>query len=329
MNLEEMTPYLKVYDFLTDELGIKRIRKIGNDYAMVCPNPNHIDKVTSCFFNPQLLIYHCFGCHAKGNIVTLIKHYKKFKYYREAFQYLKNYLGLDDENYVADYVHSREDTEEETTYQLSSFYRRDWNNAPEEMKQYAINRRFNLELFSKYFIGYNLNLNSVTLPIIHDKKIVNIGERFLNPTVEESKIKYKKGSKLSNCLWGIQNGFKKERPYFAEGVFDAIRLIEAGYNAFALLSNQLPDEKIRIIQEVFPGEELTIVPDNDQGGRDMINNWRVMLNSSIVNVMLITGAKDADEATPSQLRDMKKIKLIDYIMPTATNNGWVCNTINR
>lgn len=279
--LEELN--LRIYSFNSDSIKIE------------CPNPLHVDAHPSCFFHPESMIWHCFGCHNKGTIIDIVENYKDISR-DEAKEYLNGLLGTVS-NISCEKYKERFNENDMPTFQLSSMYRRDFENAGHDILDFIRRRRFNLLLFDRYGIGYNRTLNSLTLPVVYKNKIINIGERFIDPKDikrEGTKIKYKSDTPLSKCVWGVFENYNNVDPFFTEGIFDAIRMREAGYNAYALLSNQLSEAKLRFLNEHFRGE-WTIVPDNDDGGIAMITAWKRQLHNSDVMIVDIRGYKDVDE----------------------------------
>jgi len=330
IDLEQIALHIDCERLLVDGLGMKYIRKIGKEYRIECPNPLHVDKHPSCSLSTEKLIYHCFGCDAKGTIIDLISILKDMKRDR-AEDYLLEFAGLGNDNMVAEIVHNREYERKINNYKLSYNYSLDWSNADKCIMEFVTRRKFDLQLFKKYYIGYNNSLRSITIPIIHGKSIVNIGERFIFPIDPSIKIMYKKGSSLDDCIWGLMDDYSKDEPYFTEGVFDAIRMRQAGYNAFAVLNNQLSEKKISLILEWFGLDLIRIVPDNDNGGKMMIDNWKKMLNYTDVNVVEVKEYKDVDEMPLNEIPQMvdKQRDLKDIVCPNPEKEEFVCVNLNE
>lgn len=329
--LEQIAIYLDSYTFLRDVLQIRHVRKLGHEITMECPNPFHVDKNPSCSLNPIWLIWHCFGCHAKGTILDLIRTKLECDDNDEARDFLIHHVGLDKSERVSEIVVSKAFDDGSRKYELSYHYDRDFKNANADILAFVQRRNFNLDLFKKYYIGFNNNLNSITLPVIHSQRIVNIGERFVFPSDPARKIMYKKGSRMAYCLWGLFDGYSQDDPVFTEGIFDSTRNIEAGMNSFALLSNQLPRDKIKLILDHFPNaKSFTICPDNDAGGKEMINAWIPMLHYKEIYVMDVSPYKDSDEAPIDILRKsyINRVRLRDKIF-TSTPKDYVCSDIRR
>jgi DNA primase len=88
----------------------------------------------------------------------------------------------------------------------------------------------------------------------------------------EDRWLYPLKSLLSRSIWPL-NLPVDGTPIFVEGCPDALRLREYGYNAYAVLGNQLGDTKLDLIRDVFRRHDtLIVIPDNDNGG-DILLEW--------------------------------------------------------
>ena len=45
------------------------LRKSGNQYVGVCPNPAHADTDPSLHITPKKQVFHCFGCGSGGTVI--------------------------------------------------------------------------------------------------------------------------------------------------------------------------------------------------------------------------------------------------------------------
>jgi len=330
LNFEVLSESIDIADYLFSDLGVRYHGKSGKNYVIDCPNPMHLDKNPSCFFDPEKLIWHCFGCRESGTIIDLVQRYRDISR-MDAREELISLMGMGVDQVSKSFKKRFEDTKKMTEYNLSTEYRRDWVNARTEILQMVKRRRFNLLLFDKFFIGFNNFKITITMPIVYRKKIINIGERYVLGT-GKSKIKYLPRVSPDYCVWGMfTDDYDPNDPHLTEGIFDAIRLREAGFNAYALLSNQLSENKMRFIYNHFCGE-FTVWPDNDKGGELLVEDWKKVLHFSDVKIARLEKSKDPDEASVSELKETytnrKSLRkeIYDFNMKVKEE---VCNTINR
>lgn len=67
----------------------------GSDSIVIkCPNPNHTDKNPSCRVSRKNKIFHCFSCHAKGDIIELVKMATGNRDHGKALEYIAGVCGL-------------------------------------------------------------------------------------------------------------------------------------------------------------------------------------------------------------------------------------------
>ncbi|NOX66793.1 MAG: DNA primase [Chlorobi bacterium] len=71
--------------------GYVQLRKRGKNYIGLCPF--HSEKTPSFTVSPDKQIYHCFGCHAGGNVFKFLMDYKNISFV-ESVQEIADYLGI-------------------------------------------------------------------------------------------------------------------------------------------------------------------------------------------------------------------------------------------
>ncbi len=69
-----------------------KLTKKGNSYMGLCPF--HNEKTPSFSVSPSAQLYHCFGCHASGSVITFVMTYENFTF-SEALQFLANRAGIE------------------------------------------------------------------------------------------------------------------------------------------------------------------------------------------------------------------------------------------
>lgn len=68
-----------------------RLKRSGSTYMGLCPF--HGEKTPSFSVNPSMQIFHCFGCGAKGNVLTFVMEYENYSF-PEAVEYLAERAGI-------------------------------------------------------------------------------------------------------------------------------------------------------------------------------------------------------------------------------------------
>lgn len=70
-----------------------QLKSTGSGLMGRCPFPDHQEKTPSFSVSDTKQVYHCFGCHKKGNIFTFLKDYSGMNF-PEAVEHLANRAGI-------------------------------------------------------------------------------------------------------------------------------------------------------------------------------------------------------------------------------------------
>lgn len=71
-----------------EHIGLKRV---GRQWQGLCPF--HAEKTPSFYLNPELKLYHCWGCDAKGDIITFVRELRQLDF-AEAVEWLAGKFGV-------------------------------------------------------------------------------------------------------------------------------------------------------------------------------------------------------------------------------------------
>lgn len=86
--VEEIKNKIDIVDVISEYVDLK---KAGTNYKGVCPF--HSEKTPSFMVNPELQIYKCFGCDAKGDVFTFLEEYEGMEFY-ESLKFLAEKTGV-------------------------------------------------------------------------------------------------------------------------------------------------------------------------------------------------------------------------------------------
>ncbi len=109
--IEEIRRSADVVDIIS---GYVQLKKHGKNFFGVCPF--HQEKTPSFSVSPDKQIFHCFGCHAGGNVFRFLMDYKSISFV-EAVQEVGEIVGIpinQDANY-----NPEEQSEQEKAYDLN------------------------------------------------------------------------------------------------------------------------------------------------------------------------------------------------------------------
>lgn len=150
--IEEIREATDIVDLIS---GYVTLKKKGQNYFGLCPF--HQEKTASFSVNAAKQIFHCFGCHAGGNVFTFLMRHEGLSF-PEAAQFLARRAGIALELQEQDETVVRET---ETLYFLNesatTFFRRNLAAAQgEEGRAYLQQRGIPQEIIERFELGYAL-----------------------------------------------------------------------------------------------------------------------------------------------------------------------------
>jgi len=285
---------------LLTDLHIEYKNAGPNNVKIVCLNPNHDDKAPSMLVHKEIGMINCFGCHESGSIFKLLEYC--------------GISGINAYKYLLNYTSSNQ-TEEALKKNLEDFVsRRGKSKERENVLKYE-----NIELPMHRTIDYDFYLKkrNVTkedilewkMAIVTDGKYMGwilipiyqngiLRNYFLRSTLGGGKIfgKYPR----HDLLPGIDFATDYSKPiYVVEGIFDAIAIRHANYQAVASLSNKLLPAQLEILKKY---KRVIIVPDNDKMGYELVRSSASLIYSTELYVCpLPSNKKDAAECTLEEI----------------------------
>jgi DNA primase len=277
--------------------------KNGAEFRSSCPFPGHDDLDPSFSINKETGIYQCFVCGG-GNFFQFIKKIENLNTYKEVIQLLKNKLGISNSQKdcfeeIKKSLETFEEKEEIKPIIDKPLKEIDLPiSEPAEKFLSIAKKRVSLRSIRQWKIRYcekDKKYNGrLIVPIYFEEKLVSFVARDMLGRAEKWKEMKKQAvkDKLSNeeiSRLEKEHGCKKilfpydspvSRVFFnwdeakehkdevilCEGVFDAIRVVNFGYNAIALLSCHVNDGRRNLIAKTF--DRICISLDNDYKVRD-------------------------------------------------------------
>ncbi len=128
---------------------------------------------------------------------------------------------------------------------------------------------------------------------------------------EVKKILYPFGAPLLRIFFNWDNAIKKDEVIICEGVFDAIKLIDCGYNAIAVLSCHINQYRKNLLCKYF--KTVNILLDNDEKidirgekknpGQDSAKKIMESLQDINVHNILLPEGKDPDDCLKKEIND--------------------------
>jgi DNA primase len=139
-----------------------QLKPTGSGLMGRCPFPDHQEKTPSFSVSEIKQVYHCFGCHKKGNIFTFLQNYQGMNF-PEAIEYLANRasIAMPEKNSEANEYQDRQQERKKllarvnklANYYFSEQLKRQPNDHP--VKQYIAKRGLSPEVIEAFQIGYS------------------------------------------------------------------------------------------------------------------------------------------------------------------------------
>ncbi|MFC2133021.1 DNA primase [Bacteroidota bacterium] len=169
IKIEEIRSSVSIVDVLSAYVQLK---KRGKNYVGLCPF--HQEKTPSFTVSEEKQIFHCFGCHAGGNVFKFLMDYKNVSFV-EAVQEVAEQAGISIE-YEKGYDAEKQD-ELEVYYDINTQAAKYFSanllqsDPAEHARNYLTNRNISLQTQRSFGMGYAMPEWDHFLKYAEDKKI--------------------------------------------------------------------------------------------------------------------------------------------------------------
>lgn len=135
-------------------------QKAGAQFRVCCPF--HQERSPSCYIYPDQQTYHCFGCGAHGDAITLVREQEGLEFV-DAVEFLARRAGIQlvfEEKYAGSHKKGPSKSERENLLALmkfaTEFYQKSllYEASAEEARTYLKGRGINRELAQQFGLGY-------------------------------------------------------------------------------------------------------------------------------------------------------------------------------
>ena len=152
--LNEVKEKNDIVDVISGYINLKRS---GNRYLGLCPF--HSEKTPSFFVNPQMQLYHCFGCGAGGTVIHFIEHIENLDFI-EAVKFLAQRAGIplpDEKDEVSDYTRLKRNIREMNKIAGRTYFRSLNSETGRQALSYLRSRGLSDDTIKTYGLGYAPN----------------------------------------------------------------------------------------------------------------------------------------------------------------------------
>ena len=153
--IEEIRSTADIVDVISEYV---QLRKRGKNYVGLCPF--HTEKTPSFTISEEKQIFHCFGCHAGGNVFKFLMDYKKISFV-EAVQEMAEQFGIQLEYDSPETTEQQ--SEQEILYDINTEAARYYSNnllnddEGEGARNYLQNRSIKTQMWRTFGLGYALS----------------------------------------------------------------------------------------------------------------------------------------------------------------------------
>ncbi len=153
--IEEIRSNANIVDVISEYV---QLRKRGKNFIGLCPF--HSEKTPSFTVSEEKQIFHCFGCHAGGNVFSFLMEYEKISFV-ESVQILAERLGIDLE--YDEQANIEKQSEQEILYDINTeagrYFSDNLLNKPEGevAREYFHKREIKPQTIRAFGLGYALN----------------------------------------------------------------------------------------------------------------------------------------------------------------------------
>jgi len=328
MPLKDVVDKIKEHVDIVEVIGSRvSLKKVGKNYKGLCPF--HDDRNPSFYVNPELGVYHCFGCGASGDVIKFVQEYEKMSFI-DALKYLGDLVGISvkltgdaqDRFYqvneeaakiyhsllpqsqtALNYLKQRGITEE-TIEEFQLGY------APNsDVILSRLGAKFGIDVLLKVGLVirgqgrmYDRFRNRLMFPIYSPAgRVAGFGGRILGEGMPkymnspESPV-YSKKNSLYSVFHSRKEILEKKSVILVEGYFDYLSMYQAGFkNVLASLGTSLTEQQTRLISRY--AQKVYLFYDMDEAGRKASLRAMGLLIDRNVEIMLCSSSegKDPDE----------------------------------
>jgi len=302
---------------ILNKYNIKQVVRKGDEISFCCPF--HDDSTPSAFINIKNKFFKCFGCSAKGNIITFISKLEK-KSYNQVLEELESGVEEDIDyndkmNVLKDKIVDRRKNQDNSKNKYSDIYRflidksepmietnsdeysylRDTRGLTNDIIHKQNIRLITNETVRHLFKQFDdKSLSEAKLINSETKRFVGSMHRIAFPFyygdeissiqlrgLTNSKLKYLNIGKLK-IPYNINVILESDTIALCEGVIDCLTLLQMGKSAIGIIgASNFDKEWIKY----FIDKKVVIFFDNDTPGQKAANKIKLLLKNNDIEVV--------------------------------------------
>jgi hypothetical protein len=276
--------------------------------------------------------YHCFACHAKGSIPSLLL--KLSRYDRSDYSELDNWVRMHNPVAVSEHQ-ERLDHIQANGYggyggrkqvggigvslklgailadkepdPLPESVLGQFTDPTPEVMSYLIQRGLTPQSIAAWGLRWHEGARRVAIPIrdVQGRLVAVTGRAF--DADQKPKFLHSTGFRRDFYLYGENRCRKSETGYLTEGFFDVMHLQQRGINAVAVMGSYISQLQIEKCIKFF--SNVVIIPDGDEPGLEGAENMKELLSRRMpTRIAKVPMGKD-----PDQLTDVELMRVTDTV----------------
>ncbi|MCR5118816.1 MAG: DNA primase [Lachnospiraceae bacterium] len=166
--IQEVRDRNDIVDVISQHVQLK---KQGSNYFGLCPF--HNEKSPSFSVSPGKKMFHCFGCHAGGNVITFVRMYENYSF-QEAIKVLADRAGIKLPEAEMTEEMKKKAARRQRLYEINKtaatyFFYRLRNKGGEHGLEYFKKRELSEETMQKFGLGYALQYSDDLVKYLKSK----------------------------------------------------------------------------------------------------------------------------------------------------------------
>ncbi len=151
--IDEVIGRVDIIEIINQRVPLK---KMGNSFKACCPF--HQEKTPSFMVNQSKQLFHCFGCGAKGNVITFLMDYEKLEFV-ETIEYLAHHEGMvipyERRHNISPEAEKKTQTTLSALNEANLFFQRELKKADhQKARDYLAGRDLTAEDIERFNIGF-------------------------------------------------------------------------------------------------------------------------------------------------------------------------------
>lgn len=296
--LKSMAEQIDLADYISNT---EELHRAGGDYKIECPFHNG-DNTPSLHIYTESNRWHCFGCHAGGDIYEWIQLYDKVSF-QAAVEKVANLTG----NVLSDCIESESVNfykmfnkclkhGDDTVVRQKLDYQKDYvEKYTQDFPQEWINEGMTPEALKAYDIRIDESANRIVYPVLDaDGNFISVKGRTRNPYYKDIKIpKYinYNGIGTIDFFQGWQQAIEEIKNRKSVIIFEGVKSCIKAYgwgikNTIASETANISDGQLNLLIKTGIGEVI-IGWDNDQSLRTITSNTNIQMLRRFTKVSVI------------------------------------------